>query len=281
MIKQNPFSVYDFLGYLIPGSIAIYSFLIIDYLKKYNDYSIEGFAKCLGEFKFEGIFFFIIISYILGHLLSFASSITIEKYANWSYGYPSKYLLNMKHKGYWKSANKWRDYFWRITLVIILIPCVIFDKILGQILGFKMFYQRGLDKLLRKLIVYKINTLFTEIGFGEVENYEDFDNGKGNSHDFHRVVTHYAYEHSKQHQAKMSNYVALYGFLRTLCLIFNLLAIYLFTRTLLYLEINFLNISSIIILSALSYLSFMAFMKFYRRYTLEGFMVITVDKNLG
>lgn len=280
MIKQNPFSVYDFLGYLIPGAISLYSLLIIDYLKKYDDRSIDGFINCISEFKFEGIFFFIISAYILGHLLSYISSITIEKYANWRYGYPSKYLLKMKGKGYWKSAENRKGYFWRISLLLILFPCIVFDFIFGQLLNFKSFYKKEVDVLLRKLIVLKINKLFEKIGFGEIENYEQFDNGKGNLHDFHRVVTHYAYEHSKHHQTKMSNYVALYGFLRTLSLIFNFLGLYLIIRIATYFTFNLENISIIIALSSLSYISFMAFMKFYRRYTLEGFMIITIEKEL-
>lgn len=280
MIKQNPFSVYDFLGYLIPGAISLYSLLIIDYLKKHNDYSTEGFINGIGEFKFEGIFFFIILAYILGHLLSFISSITIEKYANWRYSYPSKYLLKIEEEGYWKSAKNWKGYFWRFSLLVILLPCITFDFIFGQLLNFKSFYKKEVDELLRKLIFLKINKLFEKIGFGEIEDYEEFDNGKGNSHDFHRVVTHYAYEHSKHHQAKMSNYVAVYGFLRTLCLIFNFVAFYLILKVSLYLKFNSENILAILVLSSISYISFMAFMKFYRRYTLEGFMIITIEKEL-
>jgi hypothetical protein len=30
----------------------------------------------------------------------------------------------------------------------------------------------------------------------------------------------------------------------------------------------------------LSYIAFMAYMKFYRKYTLEGLMLIVVDKNI-
>lgn len=280
MIKQNPFSVYDFLGYLIPGSISLYAYLIINYLNKYNDHSIQGFINCIGDYKFEGIFFFSILSYILGHLLSFISSITIEKYANWKYSYPSKYLLKFEHKGYWKSATKLNNYFWRIAILIILFPCILLDFILGKLLNFKSFYTKELDPMLKSLVILKINKLFEKIGFGEIEDYKEFDDGNGNSHDFHRVVTHYAYEYSVNHQTKMSNYVALYGFLRTLCLIFNFIAFYFIIKVSLNLDFTLWNLYFILILSGISYISFMAFMKFYRRYTLEGFMIITIDKEL-
>lgn len=280
MIKQNPFSVYDFLGYLVPGAISLYSILIIDYLKNNDTYSYVEFINSIENLEFEGVVFFIILAYIIGHLISFASSLTIEKYANWRYSYPSKYLLKMKQKGYWKSTSNWKGYFWRISLLIILFPCISLDFLLGQLLNFKSFYKKELDTLLRKLIILKMNRLFKKIGFKEVENYQEFTNGKGNSHDFHRVVTHYAYENSKNHQTKMSNYVALYGFLRTLCLIFNLLAMYIIARVSFYLKFNFENILIIVFLSLLSYISFMAFMKFYRRYTLEGLMIIAIDTEI-
>lgn len=280
MIKQNPFSVYDFLGYLIPGSVLLYAYMTIDYLKNTQTFSLDSFIDNFSSFEIEGVFFFIILSYILGHLISFASSITIEKYANWKYSYPSKYLLDIEHKGYWKSANNWKDKRCRIFMVFLLFPCVIYDFVFGQFLGFKRFYTSPLDSFLKDFIFFKLNCLVDKLGISKMEEYEKYKKGKGNNYDFHRIATHYAYENSKNHQQKMSNYVALYGFLRALCLIFNLLAIYFLIRVFLYLEFNVINILIVLILSGFSYLSFMAFMKFYRRYSLEGLMVITIDKDL-
>ncbi len=280
MIKQNPFSVYDFLGYLVPGSILIYAYLIIDYLKENASFELSEFIVKFKDLELEGIFFFIIISYTFGHLISYASSITIEKYANWRYSYPSKYLLDIEHKGYWLGCNNWKDVVWRIAMLIFLLPCVIYDWIFGQLLGFKRFYKKSLDELLQNMIILKINGLLEKIGINKLNNTEYFEDGNANGYDFHRIITHYAYENSKNHQAKMSNYVALYGFLRTLSLIFNLLTIYFFFRVFCFLEFTNLNILILLTLGGLSYLSFMAFMKFYRRYTLEGLMIIVIDKDI-
>lgn len=280
MIKQNPFSVYDFLGYLIPGSVLIYSYIIIDYIKRNSTIDFIDFIKNLSLVKTDNILFFIILSYILGHLLSYTSSITTEKYAIWKYNYPSKYLLNITYDGFWKSAVKWQDIAWRIIIIIVLLPLVIFDWIFGELLGFKQFYKKTIDDLLKDIVSMKINLLIKKIGLHKLPNPEKYAEGKGNNYDFHRIVTHYAYEHSKSHQAKMSNYVALYGFLRTLSFIFNALSIYFFIRIILYLEFNLKNIIILTILMGISYLSFMAFMKFYRRYTLEGMMILAIDKDL-
>lgn len=277
MIKQNPFSVYDFLGYLIPGSLLIYAFLIVKFIKENQVLDLNKFSGQFAELKFENLFVFIIFSYTIGHLLSFISSITIERYANWRYSFPSKYLLNIHHKGYWKSSNNWKDVGWRVLLIFLLFPCVLLDFILGHLLGFKKFYQQSLDVLLQDLILLKTNKLLTKLGISELASYDE---GKASEYDFHRILTHYAYENSKQHQNKMSNYVSLYGFLRNLCLIFNLLTVYSLIRIYLFFEFSFENITLLIILSGLTYISFMAFMKFYRRYTLEGFMVIAISEDI-
>ncbi|MEN8194499.1 MAG: hypothetical protein ABFS12_16890 [Bacteroidota bacterium] len=280
MRKQNPFSIYDFLGYLVPGSIVLYSLLIHKYLKTNEFFKIDEFINKMSSVKLDSLLLFIILSYIIGHLINFISSVTIEKYANWRYGYPSKYLLSIEIRGFWKSIDHWKEGIWRIGMIIILLPIISLDLLFGKYLNFKQFYQKELDPLLRDLIVFKINKLFNKIGFDKVDNYKEFKNGKANGYDFHRIVTHYAYENSKNHQSKMSNYVALYGFLRSLSLIFNFISIYYFLRTLVYSSFNIKSILTLFILGLISYTSFMAFMKFYRRYSLEGFMVIAIDPEL-
>lgn len=280
MIKQNPFSVYDFLGYLIPGSIIIYAYLIIDYLKGNTSFKLSEFIDTFQDLELEGIFFFVIISYTLGHLVSFASSITIEKYANWRYSYPSKYLLDIEHKGFWLDCNNFKDNVWRFMMIIFLLPCVCFDWVFGKLLGLEKFYKKSLDDLLKKMIKLKVISLLNKIGNRNLVHSEFFLDGTANRCDFHRIITHYAYENSKNHQSKMTNYVALYGFLRTLSLIFNLLSIYFFYRVYCFSEFTSINFLILFIISSLSYLSFVAFMKFYRRYTLEGLMIIVIDEEI-
>ena len=59
----------------------------------------------MSKYNFQEIFFFIIISYAIGHLLSFISSVTIEKYGNWKYGYPSKTVIGFEKNSYWTEAE--------------------------------------------------------------------------------------------------------------------------------------------------------------------------------
>jgi len=279
MIKQNPFSLYDFLGYFIPGALVTYVIFLVNSTDSWNELLMQ--VNQTQEFQFDKFLLFTIISYSLGHLINFISSITIERYANWKYNYPSKYLLNFieDHK-FWNGG--YIIIIWKILLVLILLPVVIFDFLLGNLFNFKAFYTKKLDDFLVELIKEKGLILFDKLtprAQIDIRNY-----------DFHRIFAHYTYENSKNHQNKLTNYVVLYGFLRTLTLISNLTFWFLVIK--LFQDYNsqvslFCNLSlnknliySILSLSIITYIYFMAFMKFYRRYTLESLMLIAIDTTL-
>lgn len=276
-MKQHPFSLYDFIGYFIPGAVSIYLIQIVNTIKKSNCVDLNIILTSFPTVKAEGILIFLIFSYVLGHLLSYISSITIEKYAVWKYGYPSKYLLDINTHKYWTGAKKFHSIFWRIFLIFILLPTVILDFILGHFFGFKIFYSSKLDPMLIKLIKFKINCLAIKLGINPKNGFE---NGEANKSDFNRIILHYTYENSKNHQSKLSNYVSIYGFLRTLTLITNILFWYFIFHTLLYGIFDLRSYMTIIGISMVSYLFFMSFMKFYRRYTLEGLMILSIDKEI-
>lgn len=272
MIKQNPFSVYDFLGYFIPGALLIYLYLLIKYLRTLKtDFTIDKFLNSNKEFQIDQLLFFIILSYALGHLINFCSSQSIEKYSIWRYGYPSKYLLKLESDKYWKNNNK-TGYLSRIVLPILIFPISIYDLILGEVLNFKSLYTKSLDPLLVKKVNIKAKNLNNLLFKGSEFPTED-------DHDFFRIISHYTYENSKNHQSKLSNYVALYGFLRTLTLI-SVVAFWFCLYHIVRYNNCHITWVTLAVLGLLSYLFFMAFMKFYRRYTLEGLMLIAVDKEL-
>ena len=86
-MKESPFSVYDFLGYLIPGMFFNLGIFLILKFEKYNFEICETFFKkiyALKDFKADEVFIFVLISYVTGHLISFISSISIEKYSIWT-----------------------------------------------------------------------------------------------------------------------------------------------------------------------------------------------------
>lgn len=276
-MKQNPFSLYDFLGYFIPGSILIYSFVIISACKVLKEVSLENLLNSMPSLKLESIVLVLILSYSAGHILSFLSSITVEKYSVWRYGFPSRNLLKMKIPKFRSHFKTFHGFFWGIIIIILLLPTVFLDLILGNYLGFKIFYGRPVDEALAKFITFKINKLVEILG---VTKENGFNTGEGSNSDFFRIVQHYTYDNSKNHQSKFSNYVALYGFLRTMTFIMNILFWYLIIHLILFKNFNIMSLALISFFSAISYIFFMAFMKFYRRYTLEGFMVLVADKEI-
>jgi hypothetical protein len=275
-MKQNPFSLYDFLGYFIPGTTLIYVVYIINSCRSLKEVTFTTIIESFPKLQFEGIVFIMIMGYLIGHVFSYLSSITVEKYAVWRYGYPSRYLLDMTSPKYFDHFKTFRGCFWGIVMIIVLLPTMILDLLLGNLLGFKSFYTQKLDDVLCKLVKAKVNKLTQLLGISLVKGLPD---RYGEVTDFFRIVQHYTYDNSKNHQNKFTNYVALYGFLRTLTLIFNLIFWYLIVH-LFFVELTSLLFILIITISLVAYILFMSFMKFYRRYTLEGFMVLVVDKEI-
>lgn len=274
MVKQNPFSLYDFLGYFIPGTLFTYLISVID-LSKNEKINFIDLLKSNHDFEIDKVLFLTIISYAIGHLINFISSTTIEKYAIWKYGYPSKFLLNFETEPYWKK-NDYSGYLLRFTLPILILPVTFFDFLIGDCLNLKNVYTRKLDTFLIAVIKEKgmilVKTLFKN-------KEKEITNFKLRDFDFYRIFAHYTFENSKNHQIKLVNYVVLYGFLRTLTLI-NVIIFWYLIYSIVFNDNNNIGILTLIIVGIISYIFFMAFMKFYRRYTLEGLMLIAVDKEL-
>lgn len=268
-IKQNPFSLYDFLGYFVPGAFAIYS-LIFTYGHIYKNSSIELLRKYLSFNSPELYIPFIIFSYILGHFLSFISSITIEKYSNWAFGYPSKYLLGMPPAGYFTVGSpKTIRFLIRIFICIFMFPISILDYIFGKRLHMRELYTKKLDSLLIVVIKKKVEAILSECC---ASNY----NSDLSEDDFFRYIYHYAVENAKNHAQKMQNYVALYGFLRTITLILVML-FWILLWHVYYSEVSILkSLVLLTVYSLIPYIFFMAFEKFYRRFSLEAMMATAV-----
>lgn len=301
-MKQNPFSLYDFLGYLIPGSTFIFAYLIIEqWNNNKSDFTLEKVLSTFSKTEFQNIFFFIIIAYSLGHLLSFISSITIEKYGNWNYGYPSKTVIGYIKNSYWVRENEPEEEndnflyevennakkrnmknFGRVFLRLFILPLFIIEYFFGEKLKFKNFYSKGLDEYLMNCIKSNAIALLNSLKISEVDDITESDL---KNIDFNRIVHHYAFENSKEHQFRMVNYVALYGFLRNLVLTFVLAFWFYFVVSIktfgLEKSVDWKMVIINLLIMFFSYVSFMAYMKFYRRYTLEGLMLIVVDKKIN
>lgn len=317
-MEKNPFSIYDFVGYLIPGAFLLYmGYVFLNYQPGLEIENLPyGYISSIYNFiinptielTLAGVAICLILSYLTGFLIGYISSITVEEYAKNVYGFPSKFLLGPnKHrqiyepfKSLWQASKifgrqmndgkkiilskKLGQYirsFWnielqisriifRLILLIFLAPIAICDLILGNFFRLNKFFTKGLDSTLVSIIKDKIYKFSCQIG-------KPFDS----NHDYHRIVYHYIYERMSRHAVKTDNYVALYGLMRSMALIFNVLS-YLIAIKIFILETDedtrFDSWWFLVITCLLAYLFFMGFMKFYRRFTLESFMSLVVSE---
>lgn len=275
-VKQNPFSVYDFLGYLTPGAIFLYGVIAVTAHISPEREPVEYIITIFSFKNRPEIYIpFILIAYTTGHVLSFLSSIIIERFSVWKHGYPSQYLLDLRVSGFFDIDDKTliiRRRTLRCLTSVFLIPILFLDLVLGKYLGFRDLYVKKLDSLLIEVLKGKLFVLL-ELYSGKSSevNYERFLN-----EDSVRYCSHFALEYAPNHRIKMHNYVALYGFLRTLTLISVVLFWWIVWHSCIGTFSIELSLCFITITSLVSYVLYMAFMKFYRRFSLEVMMAVAV-----
>ena len=174
-MRKNPFSLFDFLGYVFPGAFTLFivCFIIYGNLNNFELYnldinSINKFNSYIkDQFSIENTIFWTISSYITGHLIAYLSSLTVEQFSIWFYGYPSQFLLegNLNNK-YWPSLGSkilfkrnFRACFWRFIIGTFLLPISFVNFILAEFLGLKYFFLKSLDKNIIRLQDQTVHTL--------------------------------------------------------------------------------------------------------------------------
>jgi hypothetical protein len=215
---------------------------------------------------------------------------TVEKYSVWTIGYPSKYLFQKNIRPsyraglifyfakYYYSKDLQSDHkrkiglfqviIQRFLIQLILLPFS-FPVMIGVILfGMNDSVRKVLqDDRLKKVIKSKAQKTLQKL---------DINDTKISGGNF-RVLYHFALENFGAHRLKMQNYVALYGFCRTITLITTLLFWW-------FLFKNYEQIGTLIfwhgltILACITTFFYLAFNKFYRKFTLECYMAITSSK---
>ena len=150
-MRQNPFSIFDFLGYVFPGALALVIIAFFQQLPQLTSLSKafeEGVVFIKGQNSsgtlgvLEETVIMTIISYVIGHIVAYLSSITVEKYSNWLFGYPSQFLLNELPKCYYWRISKesraqnsplrkpvgfaeWTGVIWRLLVGAFLLPITV------------------------------------------------------------------------------------------------------------------------------------------------------------
>jgi hypothetical protein len=272
-LKQNPFSFYDFLGYFTPGAIFLYIILIVCGHAMSPSEPLSVIKTFFGPGNGELYVPFVLLAYVSGHILSFISSVTVERYSVWTLGYPSKYLTG---DAYPKLSDLAPPKLLRasghLLGAIALLPISALDHVIGRALNVRDLYAKPLDPFLSAVLKSKVLELAADLDLVKVAQ------GKGGieNHDFFRLAYHYAVENCPNHLPKMQNYVALYGFLRTVALVL----VVLFWFGIWHMFCHPLSMAANIALvggtALLTFIAYCAFVKFYRRFTLEALMAIAV-----
>lgn len=294
-MNKNPFSIYDFMGYLFPGMMC---YITIAYcfrmgLDMGEITSMENLRNLVKgsqmEFNLEKSVVIIVIAYILGHIVSYLSSVTIELFAKKVFGYPSEYLLKRgPGKNWWSllvaffaseahSSNAcWAwiktalRFLMKVFIALLLFPITLSTFTFAYVFDINGWIVRPLDEYLKNTLKVKEFRLANRLGISHPDVNQECD--------YHRIVMHYVYLNIPNSQRKTDNYIALYGFLRSISFVFcmTFFAFGIHALTTVDCSASF-DTDLLIILSLffmLSYICFLGFVKFYRRFTLENYMAM-------
>jgi hypothetical protein len=297
--KQNPFSLYDFLGYFIPGAVFVSSVfcwgLYEIHISASNDASTlatpsKELINFLKNSQWISSFILIIASYIFGFAMSLASGIIVEKYLLLRKGYPSRYrfkkcdgtkgpetpvqgggkFLKIVDNIKQKIAGFLVDKIQLLGLIYCAIaaPIAILDFIFGRLIGLENTYYKVFKDNERQTVENAIRNIFSKIGLNGPADLSETD------YNWHKYIYHYIYENNTSHATKIQNYVALYGFARTVSMVF----VFIFWTSIFAFFTGYVSFSCtsflvhLLLFSILSYIFFLGFTKFYRRYTDEILM---------
>ncbi len=307
-MNDHPFSLYDFLGYLFPGfifllflSVAISFFGEIWYVGGICSLStigdiLVGVIKDSRLSQLQMTVITVVFSYVSGHIIAYLSCLTVEKFAYWEFSYPSNFLLREqtvnsnimeRWKTFWGSSvkgiknatdnnRKSERRAFRIRYIFVflfVLPISLFFVLGGVPLRVTHFITRKLDDKISKAVSDKIRNLRKKLDIKDADDKPE---------DIHRVVMHYVYHNIPGCQRKADNYIALYGFLRSMTLIACMVTDYLLILLIVSIfNEGSLDLKGIIVVlfvcPTICILLFLAFMKFYRRFTLENYMNLLTE----
>lgn len=289
-MEKNPFSFYDFLGYLFPGLLALLIIIHIVYLKEWTSiidyFSINDFIHTFKEKLhiewWKSTLILIVSSYICGHIIAYLSSTTVEYFANRTFNYPSYYLLHQEDNSWFSYSKSFfmrgltvGNFIWRFITILALCPVAFFILLLGGFFHVNKFITRPLDEYVRNSIQTKLFNLSQKLNLSRPDVNSDAD--------YHRIVMHYVYLNIPNSQRKTENYIALYGFLRAICLI-----VCIFTDIIIFKgvctidfnsDIDVQSVMIVLVMTLVCNVLFMGFVKFYRRFTLENYMALLTEKD--
>ena len=154
---KNPFSFYDFLGYLFPGLVCVIFLKAIYSIEE--PITIEALFNqgFVASFSWQDTIQYTVLAYVVGHWVSYFSSLTVEPYLIWSYGYPSMFLLKENYdKKFFeinRNVGKILTCFWKQLVCCLIFPICFSSLFFGRLLNFRFYVLKPLDGYL--LIIHE------------------------------------------------------------------------------------------------------------------------------
>jgi len=174
-LPQNPFSLYDFLGYLIPGIIFTGSIIFIDLYVFDNFCGLNCLFDNLKEISKESssitfsettisifyIIFFFTSMYLIGHIIGILSSTFIEKlYYVKKFGYPGNCILPNKESEFNNES---------CVIKLFLTPVSIFYYFIIKLffVSIKKYFNDLFSETEKSLINKKLIKIMHDLTFSE------------------------------------------------------------------------------------------------------------------
>lgn len=271
-IKEKPFSVYDFLGYLIPGYLLHYGYLLL-----FNNPLCELNKITENINNGNEILYYIqllIVFYISGHIVSYLSSATIEKYLFKIFGSPADNFIGYTNKNRCICLID-------IIVIVFLLPISAIDCVRKFIFSINKPHSNHLDETLQKCAKKKLKDfLISEINLCDPKIINNIDGVVHPNINYFSSAYYYVIENYPEHLQRINNYVALYGFLRSVTFVLVLFSWSFLINSRIFYEVSTINGKALFgsfEFSILSYITYLAYVKFHRRFSEHVVMGICVN----
>lgn len=280
-VERLPFTVYDIVGYLIPGA-----FFCLVLVGAGFAHEVPGFLAALKENETRiflisvGLFGFLVAGYVIGHALALLAAELLERLLTGMIGYPSGFLVDASLRG----ADSYRQQMagalnrfaraeprYSSILMLAFLPFTL-------VLSFADSFDLA-DKIIKPMgrrAIELFSTRFHAV-FGKAHTELE-------TADWFRLVDFYMASDAESYfLQRQYNYVTLYGFCRNMSFILYLTFIIMGYKSVV-LEAGMVGINwppfwMALAALATSILLFLGFAKYFRRYSQEailGFVTLSL-----
>jgi hypothetical protein len=229
--------------------------------------------------KWQAAIPLLLVSYYVGHLVSFISSMSIERYARWRYGHPMYFLLDNsgEYPCFFKTGGEgpvWSQIL-RLFTAVAIWPLWFWE--------FMLLKSNILRNYVRSMGPELVATVNEALGWLREKAGIKVDPSPNYPAEFESLAINYTLEAAPAHVFSLRNYIVLYGFLRAMTLIVVIVSWLASLHTGWYYwnkEKNALIACGMFFLVGLGcgvicLISYGAFLKFWTRYNREALMGLT------